>query len=253
MDFRDIITAVSGGASGLGAATATHFSRLGAKVAILDVNEKEGESLAEAIGGRFYKIDVTREREITDGFDAITQDLGTARVLVNCAGIAPGCKTVGRAGVVHDPALFRKTIEINLIGSFNLAACFASKLAEADLIGEERGVIINTSSIAAFDGQMGQAAYAASKAGVAGMALPMARDPAALNIRVMTIAPGIFWTPMLADMPEKVQQSLQAQVPHPSRFGKPEEYAALAEAIVTNPMLNAETIRLDGAVRMGSR
>ena len=178
---------------------------------------------------------------------------GTARILVNCAGIAPAIKTVGRDNVPHPLDAYRKTIEVNLIGTFTVISRFAALLAAAHPIGEERGVIVNTASVAAYDGQIGQAAYASSKGGVVGMTLPVARDLAQLKIRVMTIAPGIFLTPMLMGLPQAAQDSLGTQVPHPSRLGKPEEYAQLVEAIIANPMLNGEVIRLDGAIRMAPR
>lgn len=176
-----------------------------------------------------------------------------ARVLVNCAGIVYGGKTVGREAAPHPLDQFRKVIEVNLIGTFNVISQFAARLSKAELVGEERGVIVNTASIAAFDGQIGQAAYAASKGGVVGMTLPIARDLAQLAIRVVTIAPGIFWTPMMASLPKEVSDALGKQTPFPSRLGKPEEYALMVDSIINNPMLNGETIRLDGAIRMPPR
>jgi NAD(P)-dependent dehydrogenase (short-subunit alcohol dehydrogenase family) len=174
-------------------------------------------------------------------------------VLVNCAGIAPAVKTVGKDGHPHAVDTFRKAIEVNLIGTFIMLSRFASRLSTAERIGEERGVIINTASVAAYEGQIGQIAYGASKAGVVGLTLPAARDLAQYGIRVVTIAPGIFWTPMLASLPPAAQDSLGKQVPFPSRLGRPEEYAELVSAVIVNPMLNGETIRLDGAIRMGPR
>lgn len=253
MDIAGTAAVVSGGASGLGQATARMLAARGAKVTIFDMNEEAGEGTATAIGGRFAQVDVTDEASVGAALDAAQGAHGVARVLVNCAGIAPAMKTVGRDNVAHTLALYRKVIEVNLIGTFNVAAQFAARLGAAEPVGEECGVIVNTASVAAYDGQIGQAAYASSKAGVAGLTLPMARDLAQNRIRVMTIAPGIFWTPMLAGMPQDVQDALGRQVPHPSRLGKPEEYAQLVESIVANPMLNGEVIRLDGAIRMAPR
>ena len=253
MDINGLAAVVTGGASGLGGATARMLAANGAKVTIFDLNEDAGRATAAEIGGLFQKVDVTDEDSVTAGLDAGEAAHGVARVLVNCAGIAPSIKTVGRENVPHPMADFRRAIEINLIGSFLTLSRFAARLAAAEPIGEERGVIINTASVAAYEGQVGQAAYAASKGGVVGMTLPVARDLARERIRVVTIAPGIFWTPMLAGLPQAAQDSLGTQVPHPSRLGKPEEYAHLAQAIITNPMLNGETIRLDGAIRMAPR
>lgn len=244
---------VTGGASGLGAATAAMLSERGFKVAIFDKNAEAGRAHATAIGGMFHDVDVTSGASVSAGIDAAERAHGVARVLVNCAGIAPVMKTVGRDNVVHPLDLFRRVVNINLIGTFAMVSQVAARMVAADPVGEERGVIINTASVAAFDGQVGQVAYAASKAAVAGMTLPLARDLAQHGIRVMTIAPGIFWTPMLQGLPQKAQDSLGQQVPFPSRLGQPDEYAQLVEAIVTNPMLNGETIRLDGAIRMAPR
>ena len=253
MDIEGTAAIVTGGASGLGGATAEMLAARGAKVAIFDLQEEAGKAQAEKIGGLFVKTNVTDDREVADAIAKAEAAHGTARILVNCAGIAPAIKTVGREFAAHPLDSFRKAVEINLIGTFNVLSKFAARLAQAEPIGEERGVIVNTASVAAFDGQIGQAAYAASKGGVAGLTLPVARDLAQHLIRVMTIAPGIFWTPMLAGLPEAAQESLGRQVPHPSRLGKPEEYAQLVEAIVRNPMLNGETVRLDGAIRMGPK
>jgi len=253
MELIDIPAIVTGGASGLGAATAEMLAGLGAKVAIFDLNEAEGKLLSEKLGGVFAKVDVTDEETVQAGIATAEAAHGVARVLVNCAGIALGIKTVGRENLPHPMQQFRKTIEINLIGTFNVVSKFAARLAGAQPIGEERGVIINTASVAAFEGQIGQAAYAASKAGVAGMTLPIARDLAQFGIRVLTIAPGTFWTPMLAGLPQAAQDSLGQQTPFPNRLGKPSEYALLVQSIIANPMLNGETIRLDGAIRMAPR
>lgn len=244
---------VTGGASGLGAATAAMLSERGFKVAIFDKDAAAGRAHAAAIGGMFCDVDVTSEASVAAGIEAAERAHGVARVLVNCAGIAPVMKTVGRENAVHPLDLFRRVVDINLIGTFATVSQVAARMVAADPVGEERGVIINTASVAAFDGQVGQVAYAASKAAVAGMTLPLARDLAQHGIRVMTIAPGIFWTPMLQGLPQKAQESLGQQVPFPSRLGQPDEYAQLVEAIVTNPMLNGETIRLDGAIRMAPR
>jgi NAD(P)-dependent dehydrogenase (short-subunit alcohol dehydrogenase family) len=253
METQDVAAIVTGGASGLGAAAAAMLASGGARVAIFDMNEKAGEAHAGSIGAAFHRVDVTDEDNVAQALDAAEQAQGTARILVNCAGIATGAKTVGRDNAPHPMGQFRKTIEINLIGTFNVLSQFAARLAAAEPIGEERGVIVNTASVAAFDGQIGQAAYSASKGGVVGMTLPVARDLASLGIRVMAIAPGIFYTPMMAGMPQNVQDALGQQVPFPSRLGKPEEYAMLVQSIVANPMLNGEVIRLDGAIRMPPR
>src|SRR3546814_892849 len=234
-------------------ATAKMHDANGAKVAIFDLNEETGKSAAAEIGGIFCMTNVADDASVTAALDAAEAAHGTARILVNCAGIAPAVKTVGRDNAPHALDVYRKAIEVNLIGTFNVISKFAARLAAADPIGEERGVIVNTASVAAYDGQIGQAAYASSKGGVVGMTLPVARDLSQHLIRVMTIAPGIFWTPMLAGLPQAAQESLGKQVPHPSRLGRPEEYAQLVESIVRNPMLNGEVIRLDGAIRMAPK
>jgi NAD(P)-dependent dehydrogenase (short-subunit alcohol dehydrogenase family) len=253
MDIDLQAAIVTGGASGLGAATARLLAAKGAKVSIFDLNALEGEAIAQEIGGLFQPVDVTDEGSVTAGLDAAEAAHGTARILVNCAGIAPAIKAVGREFAPHPIDSFRKAVEINLIGTFLVAARFAARLQQIRAIGEERGVIVNTASVAAFEGQIGQAAYAASKGGVVGMTLPLAREFGQWHIRVITIAPGIFWTPLLAGLPQAAQESLGQQVPHPSRLGKPEEYAMLVDSILANPMLNGETIRLDGAIRMAAR
>ncbi len=252
MKFQNTAAIVTGGASGLGGATAALFASLGAKVTIFDMNESLGVSHAEAIGGRFEKVDVARDESVAAAIVSAEAHHGVARILVNCAGIGLAMKTVSR-GASHPLEQFRKVIEINLIGTFNCLSKFALRAAEADLIDEERGVIINTASVAAFDGQIGQAAYSASKGGIAGMTLPIARDLADKAIRVCTIAPGLFLTPLLMSLPEVARDSLGKQVPFPSRLGHPSEYAMLAKSIVENVMLNGETIRLDGAIRMAPR
>ena len=225
----------------------------GAKVTIFDLNDESGEAAASELGGRFVSVDVADDASVATGLDKAEAAHGVARILVNCAGIAPAAKTVGKDNVPHSLDTYRKTIEVNLIGTFNVISKFAARAAGAAEIEGERGVIVSTASVAAFDGQIGQAAYAASKSGVAGMSVPVARDLAQYKIRVVTIAPGIFLTPMLQSLPQQVQDALGTQVPHPSRLGRPEEYAQLVEAIVRNPMLNGEVIRLDGAIRMAPR
>ncbi|WP_242129090.1 SDR family NAD(P)-dependent oxidoreductase [Sphingobium sp. Sx8-8] len=253
MNIEGLAAIVAGGASGLGGATAERLAARGAKVTILDLNSDEGEAQAARLNGLFVRADVTSEEQVEAALDRAEAAHGTARILVNCAGIAPPAKVIGGGGKALPLGDFTKIISINLIGTFNMLSKFAGRLHQAEPVGEERGVIINTASVAAFEGQIGQAAYAASKAGIAGMALPVAREFARYGIRVMTIAPGIFWTPMLAGLPQEVQVSLGQQVPFPNRLGKPEEYAALVESIVTNPMLNGELIRLDGAIRMAPK
>lgn len=253
MDIRGVAAVVTGGASGLGGATAEMLAARGAKVTIFDLNEEIGRAHAEAIGGLFVKTNVADDQGVADALAQAEAAHGTARILVNCAGIASAVKTVGREFAAHPLEVFRKTIEVNLVGTFTMISKFAARLAQAEPQGEERGVIVNTASVAAYDGQIGQAAYAASKSGVVGMTLPVARDLAQHLIRVVTIAPGIFWTPMLAGLPQAAQDSLGQQVPHPSRLGKPAEYAQLVESIIANPMLNGETIRLDGAIRMAPK
>lgn len=253
MQLNGLAAIVTGGASGLGGAAAAMLAASGAAVAIFDLNAAMGAAHAQSIGGHFFKVDVTDDVSVADGIDAAERANGTARILVNCAGIAPGMKTVGKDNAPHPLAMFRQAVEVNLIGTFNVLSKFAATLAAADINDEEKGVIINTASVAAFEGQIGQAAYAASKSGVVGMTLPIARDLALHRIRVVTIAPGIFLTPMLEGLPQAAQDSLGAQVPHPSRLGRPEEYAQMVQSIIANPMLNGETIRLDGAIRMAPR
>ncbi|PHR11807.1 MAG: 3-hydroxyacyl-CoA dehydrogenase [Sphingopyxis sp.] len=252
MNLQDVAALVTGGASGLGAATAQMLTQQGAKVAILDLNEELGEKLAAELGGIFVKADVTDEAQVTAAIEVAQSKLGPLRVLVNCAGTGTPMKTVSK-GQAHDLGTFRKVIEINLIGMFNVLSKVAAKMTALDPIGEERGVIINTASVAAFEGQVGQASYSASKGGIVGMTLPIARDLAQNGIRVVTIAPGLFHTPLLGALPEEAQKSLGAQVPFPNRLGKPSEYALLVKSIVENPMINGETIRLDGAIRMAPR
>jgi len=251
MQIQNNAFIVTGGASGLGGGTSRLLVAAGAKVVIADVQADKGEALARELGGnaRFVKCDVTSEADAQAVVDAAGQ-LGTLRGLVNCAGIAIGEKTVGKDGP-HSLASFTRVITINLIGTFNMIRVAATAMSKLEPTADgERGVVINTASVAAFDGQVGQVAYSASKGGVVGMTLPIARDLSRSGIRCCTIAPGIFATPMLLGMPQDVQDSLGKQVPFPSRLGKPEEYAALARHIIENVMLNGETIRLDGAIRM---
>lgn len=252
-DINGLAAIVTGGASGLGAATAEMLAEAGAKVTIFDMNEEGGQTQAEKIKGSFIKVDVTDEDNVRNAIAAAETQNGVARILVNCAGIATGAKTVGRDNTPHPLGQFRKTIEINLIGTFTVITHFAARLSTAEPLGEERGVIVNTASVAAFEGQLGQAAYSASKGGVVGMTLPIARDLAQYAIRVAAIAPGIFFTPMMAGMPQNVQDALGKQVPFPSRLGQPSEYAMMVQSIISNPMLNGEVIRLDGAIRMQPR
>ena len=244
---------VTGGASGLGKATAAMLADNGAKVAILDLNEEAANAAAQEMGAIAFALNVADDAAVAAALDEAEKAHGVARILVNCAGIAPASKTVGKENAPHSLDLFRRTIEVNLIGSFNLISKFAARAAAVDDVAGERAVIVNTASVAAYDGQIGQAAYAASKGGVVGMTLPVARDLAQHHIRVMTIAPGIFRTPMVEGFPQHVQDALGAQVPHPSRLGAPDEYAQLVESIIRNPMLNGEVIRLDGAIRMAPR
>jgi NAD(P)-dependent dehydrogenase (short-subunit alcohol dehydrogenase family) len=254
MNIEGVAAIVTGGASGLGAATAERLAARGAKVTLFDLNDALGLAKADELGGHFEHVDVTDEASVEAAIAAAQSVNGKARILVNCAGIAPPAKVIGRDGKAIPLADFSRIIQINLIGTFNMISKFAAHIHDADLVGtEERGVIINTASVAAFDGQIGQAAYAASKSGVVGMTLPIAREFARYGIRVMTIAPGIFWTPMLGSLPQEAQDSLGRQVPFPSRLGQPDEYALLAESIIINPMLNGETIRLDGAIRMAPK
>jgi NAD(P)-dependent dehydrogenase (short-subunit alcohol dehydrogenase family) len=241
---------VTGGASGLGNATAHALTDAGAHVIVLDLPTSEGEKAATALGptARFVAADVANQDQVQAAVDEAGK-LGPLRVVVNCAGIATPGKVLGRDGIIPLEQ-FERVIRVNLVGTFNVVRLAAAAMVKTDPVGEERGIIVNTASVAAFDGQIGQPAYSASKGGVAAMTLPLAREFARDLIRVMTIAPGIFETPMMAGLPQPAQDSLAAQVPHPSRLGKPSEYAALVRHIVENPMLNGEVIRLDGAIRM---
>ena len=250
---------VTGGASGLGAATVRSLSSHGVRVAIFDLDQTRGDALAKEVGGVFCKVDVTVESSVDASFVKARAHHGQERVLVNCAGTGNGIKTASfdkaSGQAVHFPlSAFEKIIQINLIGSFRcLAKSAAGMLGLAPLADNERGAIVNTASVAAQDGQMGQAAYAASKAGVVGMTLPVARDLMGNGIRVNTILPGIFATPLLLALPENVLSALAASVPFPKRLGDPQEYAALVESMITNCYLNGESVRLDGAIRMAPR
>ena len=252
MNLNGVSVFVTGGGSGLGAATARLMAEKGAKVACFDLNKDNAEKVAKEIGGVGLGGNVTSEADAIAALDAATAANGTPRVLMNCAGIGNAITTVNKNGAFPLDA-FKRVVEVNLIGSFNMLRLAAERMSKENPIGEERGVIVNTASVAAFDGQVGQAAYSASKGGVVGMTLPIARDLARFGIRVNTIAPGLFLTPLLQGLSEEAQRSLGAQVPFPARLGDPKEYAMLAVAIVENPMLNAETIRLDGAIRMAPR
>ncbi|MDE9449108.1 SDR family NAD(P)-dependent oxidoreductase [Aliiroseovarius sp. Z3] len=251
---ENTVAIVTGGASGLGGAVVQALADAGAKVGIFDLNDEAGQAMAQKVGGSFARVDVSDPASVAEGFKTLRAAHGQEHILVNCAGIAPASKTQSK-GEPHDPGIFAKTIGVNLIGTFNCASQAAAGMSQTDPLTEdgERGVIVNTASIAAFDGQIGQLAYAASKGGVVGMTLPMARDLMRDGIRVMSIAPGIFKTPMVAGLPQEVQDSLGAQVPFPSRLGDPAEYAAMVCHIVENSMLNGEVIRLDGAIRMAPR
>ena len=253
MDINGAVALVTGGASGLGRATVDVLRAAGAGVVILDLPGSAGESVAAELGEgvRFVGGDVRSPEDVTAALDAAAE-LGTLRVAVNCAGTGDAIRTVGKQGA-YPLDRFTRIIEINLIGTFNVIRLAAERMAGTDPVDGERGVIVNTASVAAFDGQIGQAAYSASKGGVVGMTLPIARDLASLQIRVVTIAPGLFDTPLLAALPEEARESLGRQVPHPSRLGAPAEFGALVGHVVANPMLNGEVIRLDGAIRMAPR
>jgi NAD(P)-dependent dehydrogenase (short-subunit alcohol dehydrogenase family) len=252
MDIRNKVFIVTGGASGLGEGTARMLTAEGAKVVIADLQVEKGEALAKELGGAFVKCDVSQEADAAAAV-AAAQGLGKFMGLVNCAGIAPAVRTVGKEGA-HPLATFNKVIQVNLVGTFNMIRLSAEAMCQnAPEATGERGVLINTASVAAYDGQIGQAAYSASKGGVVGMTLPIARDLSRNGIRVMTIAPGIFGTPMMFGMPQDVQDALAAAVPFPSRLGTPQDYAKLVKHIVENDMLNGETIRLDGAIRLAPR
>ena len=253
MNIKNQVAFITGGASGMGAASAKFLSNLGAKVISIDLSGDVTE-IAKEFGGFGYKADVTDEAQIQNLLDTVEKDHGTPRIVVNCAGVCPGARVVGR-DAPHDLDLFTKTIQINLIGSFNILRLCAARMAQQDPINDdnERGVIINTASVAAYEGQIGQAAYSASKGGVVGMTLPIARELAKFGIRVVTIAPGIMETPMITAMPDHVQDSLKETMLFPHRLGTPEEFAKLVAHICENTMINGETIRLDGALRLAPK
>ena len=255
MEINEKISAiVTGGASGLGEATARMLSSVGANVAIFDLDENKGLAVSEKINSDFYKVDVTDTNSVNQAVSSFLKQNEGIQIVVNCAGIGPAAKTVSR-GEPHSSELFAKVININLIGSFNIASICAAEMVKNREYSEDgfRGVIVNTASVAAYDGQIGQVAYSASKGGIVGMTLPMARDLSDKGIRVCSIAPGLFLTPLLESLPEEVQESLGKQVPFPSRLGKPTEFAKLVVQIIENDMLNGEVIRLDGAIRMAPR
>ena len=253
MDLTNTVALVTGGASGLGRATTERLLAAGAQVVMVDLNAEVGEKTAAELGdsAHFVTADVTNEEQVQAAVDTAT-GLGALRVVVNCAGVATPGKLVSRKGPLP-LEVFQKVLNINIVGTVNVCRLAAAAMQGQEADGEERGVIINTASVAAFDGQIGQIAYSASKGAVAAVTLPMARELAASLIRVVTIAPGIFETPMMAGLPAEAQESLGKSVPHPARLGKPAEYAQLVESIVANPMINGETIRLDGAIRMAPK
>ena len=259
MQLNNATALVTGGASGLGEATVRSLAANGANVVILDLNDERGNALADELGAktRFVRTNVTDEADVQTAVNMAIGTFGALHINVNCAGIVEARKTLGKVDGVygaHSLAVFQKVISVNLIGTFNVIRLAALAMEHnTPNEGGERGVIINTASVAAYDGQIGQAAYAASKGGIVGMTLPIARDLARSGIRVMTIAPGLFETPLLAGLPEEARLSLGQQVPFPSRLGRPAEYAQLAKSIIENPMLNGEVIRLDGAIRMGPK
>lgn len=254
MEIKGMAAVVTGGGSGMGAETARHLAKAGAKVAVLDINKANADAVAKEIGGIAFECDVTNEASAKAALDGAKAANGSLRILMNCAGIAPGARVVGKDGP-HDLGFFTKVITVNLIGTFNMLRLAATEMSVLDVLNEtgERGVIINTASVAAYEGQIGQAAYSASKGGVVGMTLPAARELARFGVRVVTIAPGLIGTPMLMGMPQDVQDSLVATTLFPKRLGKPEEFSRLALHVVENAMINGETIRLDGAVRLAPK
>ncbi len=253
MDIEGVAAIVTGGASGLGAATVRRLARKGARVLVADVQAGLGDAIADEVGGAFVRTDVTNSDEVQAAVDAATE-MGPVRVLVNCAGIGPPSRTLGRDGTPLELDFFEMVLRINLIGTFNAIRLTAEAMAKTEPVaGGGRGVIVNTASVAAFDGQVGQAAYSASKGGIVGMTLPVARDLAVVGIRVNTIAPGLMDTPLLAGLPEPARESLATQVLFPQRLGEPDEFAHLAYHIVENDYLNGETIRMDGGIRMAPK
>lgn len=251
MQIKDQIILITGAASGMGAATARHLASLGAKTILFDREASACKELAKELHGLSYVVDITQESQIKEALADAVQTYGTPRILINCAGIAPARRIVGNKGAIPQTE-FEHVIDVNLLGCFDVMRQVAELISKLEPIDDhhQRGVIINTASIAAFDGQTGQAAYAASKAAIAGLTLPSARDLARYGIRVMTIAPGVMGTPMLAAMPEDVRKKLEVVIPFPKRLGQPHEFAALAQHIIENDYLNGEVIRLDGGLRM---
>jgi len=253
MDLKDTVALVTGGGSGLGEATARELASAGAKIAVLDLGASPGPKVADSLDGIFVAADVVADKEVASAIAKTVTKFGSIHIAINCAGIGRAMRTLTKEGP-HSLELFKKVIEVNLTGTFNVIRLAAAQMAKNQPNADgERGVIVNTASVAAFEGQIGQAAYSASKGGVVGMTLPIARDLASVGIRVCTIAPGTFETPMLAGLPDPARKALAAQIPFPQRLGQPREYAALARHIVENAMLNGETIRLDGALRMPPR
>ena len=253
MDIAGSSSIITGGASGLGAATARRLAADGVGVVVVDLQDDLGAAVADQVGGAYVHADVTDAAQIQAAVDAAVA-MAPLRILVNCAGIAPPSRTLNRDGEPHDLRLFERVIEINLIGSFNCIRLASAAMAQTDPLEDgERGAIVNTASVAAFDGQVGQAAYAASKGGIVGMTLPVARDLSSIGVRVNTIAPGIMDTPMLAGLPEAAKESLGQQVLHPKRLGATNEYAATAHFLITNSYMNGETVRMDGGIRMAPK
>ena len=253
MDLTGAVTIVTGGASGLGAATVRRLTAAGARVIIADLQDDKGDALAAEVGGGYIHTDVTSEGQVTAAVE-MAMDSGPLRALVNCAGIAPPARTLNRDGSPHDLGHFKAMVEVNLVGTFNAIRLAAMAMAKTEPLPDgQRGAIVNTASVAAYDGQIGQAAYSASKGGIVGMTLPIARDLSAVGIRVNTIAPGIIDTPLLAGLPEPARESLGQQVLFPKRLGTPEEYAEVAYFLLTHDYMNAETIRMDGGIRMAPK